>query len=164
MRQPFERAVQQHSLVVLRFCRTLLEDQAAQDAWQEAFLSALKAWPQLPEEANVRAWLLAIARRKALDELRRQARSSTLPVDFDQLPASSAALERVEHVQLWQAVRQLPGRQRQVVACRYLGGLGYAQIAALLGGTEAAARRAAADGIKKLRTSSLLAGYLEEDA
>ena len=49
------------------------------------------------------------------------------------------------------AVRALPGKQRAAVAYRYLADLSYADIAALLGGTEAAARRSAADGVAALR-------------
>ncbi|WP_210401834.1 sigma factor-like helix-turn-helix DNA-binding protein, partial [Dietzia sp. HMSC21D01] len=52
---------------------------------------------------------------------------------------------------IWDAVAALPTRQRLCVAYRYLGGLRYAEIAELTGGTEAAARRAAADGIAALR-------------
>jgi RNA polymerase sigma factor (sigma-70 family) len=56
---------------------------------------------------------------------------------------------------LWQALRDLPGKQRQVVAYHYLAGLPYAEIAAIVGGTADAARRAAADGIKNLRRTYL---------
>ena len=52
---------------------------------------------------------------------------------------------------LWQAVAALPEKQRQAVAYHYVAGLAYAEIAAILGGTTDAARRAAADGIKNLR-------------
>jgi DNA-directed RNA polymerase specialized sigma24 family protein len=50
-------------------------------------------------------------------------------------------------------VAELPPKQRAAVAYHYLAGMPYAQVAELLGGTEAAARRAAADGIAKLRTT-----------
>ena len=52
---------------------------------------------------------------------------------------------------LWQAVGALPDKQRQAVAYHYVAGLAYAEIAAILGGTTDAARRAAADGVKNLR-------------
>jgi DNA-directed RNA polymerase specialized sigma24 family protein len=52
---------------------------------------------------------------------------------------------------LWTAVRALPGKQRQAVAYRYVGDLAYADVAAVMGISEAAARRNAADGIKALR-------------
>ena len=49
------------------------------------------------------------------------------------------------------ALAALPDKQRQAVAYHYLAGLPYAQVAEILGGSADAARRAAADGIKKLR-------------
>ncbi|MDO8395972.1 MAG: sigma factor-like helix-turn-helix DNA-binding protein, partial [Dietzia sp.] len=52
---------------------------------------------------------------------------------------------------IWCAVAALPTRQRLSVAYRYLGGLPYAEIAALIGGSDSAARRAAADGVAALR-------------
>ena len=53
---------------------------------------------------------------------------------------------------LWQAVKALPDKQRQALAYHYVAGLPYAQIADILGGSTAAARRAAADGMKSMRT------------
>ena len=55
------------------------------------------------------------------------------------------------------ALAGLPDKQRQAVAYHYLGGLPYAEVAALLGGTAEAARRAAADGIATLRRAVVAA-------
>jgi DNA-directed RNA polymerase specialized sigma24 family protein len=52
---------------------------------------------------------------------------------------------------LWADVAGLPDKQRMALAYHYLGGLPYAQVAEILGGTVDAARRAAADGVKALR-------------
>jgi DNA-directed RNA polymerase specialized sigma24 family protein len=54
--------------------------------------------------------------------------------------------------ELWDEVKALPFTQRAAVTYHHLVGLPYAEIAAILGNSEAAARRAAADGIKTLRT------------
>lgn len=149
---PFERIVQDYGLNVLRVCRALLDEHRAQDAWSETFLSALKAYPQLPEDVNVLAWLVRIARNKAVDELRRARPELQLEaiaeLEQDHAPTPEAHYENLE---LWQAVGRLPAKQRRVVAYRYLGGLNYAQIAQLVSGTEAAARRSGADGIRNLR-------------
>ena len=51
------------------------------------------------------------------------------------------------------AISRLPAKQKQAVAYHYLAGLPYADIAVILGGTAEAARRAAADGIARLRRS-----------
>ena len=101
---------------------------------------------------NVLAWLVRIARNKAIDELRKHKPEILNDQDMDG-PASGMNRPdlQLDNLQLWHEVNQLPGKQRQVVAYRYLGGMSYAQIAEILSGSEAAARRAGADGIKNLR-------------
>ncbi len=44
----------------------------AEDALSEAFLSALESWPRTGCPANPEAWLLAVARRKGIDFIRRR--------------------------------------------------------------------------------------------
>ena len=55
------------------------------------------------------------------------------------------------------ALEALPDKQRRSVAYHYLGGLPYADVASIVGGTAQAARRAAADGIATLRRSAVAA-------
>ncbi len=142
--------MERHGPAVLRVCRAVVGPNAADDAWSETFLSALRAYPSLPADSNVEAWLVTIAHRKAIDHLRAQARHAVPTDDLPELrvPAVDATDAADD---LWVALRELPVKQRQVVAYHYLGGLPYADVAELLGGTAAAARRAAADGIATLR-------------
>ncbi|HXU23153.1 MAG TPA: RNA polymerase sigma factor, partial [Tepidiformaceae bacterium] len=65
----------EHGPVVLRVCRAVLGRDDAEDAWSETFLAALRAYPDLKPGSNVRAWLLTIARHKAIDIYRVRARS-----------------------------------------------------------------------------------------
>jgi len=152
MREPFERAVDRHGATVLRVCRAVLGPGAdADDAWSETFLAALTAWPTLDDATNVEAWLVRVAQRKAIDVVRGRARRA---VPTDHLPdgPTRQRLPGDDDADLWDAVGQLPERQRLAVAYHYLGHLTHAETAELIGGTPAAVRRAAADGIKKLRT------------
>ena len=141
--------MQEHGTAVLRLCRALLPAHEADDAWSEAFLSALLAYPDLPAGANVQAWLVTIARRKAIDRLRAAARAADPVAD----PPESAApvVDAHEHDELRAAVAALPPAQRDAITLHYLADLPYAAVAAVVGGTEAAARRAAADGMRTLR-------------
>jgi len=150
MREPFEKVVARHGDTVLRVCRVLLGVHDAEDAWSEAFLAALRAYPDLPDTANTEAWLVTIAHRKAIDVLRARKRQ---PAPVEKVPEAPTALgvPGDQDTDLWQAVAALPDRQRQAVAYHYVAGLPYAEIALILGGTTDAARRAAADGIKNLR-------------
>ena len=153
MKQPFEKVVEQNGGVVLRVCRVILGPHDAEDAWSETFLSAMRAYPDLPDDANAEAWLVRIAQRKAIDVLRTRRRQ---PVPVGEIPdvpgvPSPLGLPGTEDGDLWQAVAALPAKQRQAVAYHYVAGLAYAEIANILGGTTDAARRAAADGVKNLR-------------
>lgn len=149
-RAPFERVVAEHGPTVLRVCRALLRPADAEDAWAETFLAALRAYPELPADANVQAWLVTIAHRKAIDQLRGQARRA-LPVADLPERSSSLGIPTEPADDLWRAVRALPDRQRHAVAYRHVAGLPHREIARILGGTPDAVRRAAADGIRSLR-------------
>ena len=152
-KQPFEAVVAEHGATVLRVCRAVLGPADADDAWSETFLAAMRAYPDLPEGANVEAWLVTIAHRKAIDVTRAAARRA-VPVaqapDDAVAPAADSQRDGLDS-DLAGAVARLPAKQRQAVAYHYLAGLPYADVAAILGGSADAARRAAADGIAALR-------------
>ena len=152
MKQPFEKVVEQHGGTVLRVCRVVLGVHDAEDAWSETFLAAMRAYPDLPADANAEAWLVTIAHRKAIDVLRSRKRQPAPVGDVPEAPTTLGVPgDSDEDGDLWQAVAALPEKQRQAVAYHYVAGLAYAEIAEILGGTTDAARRAAADGIKNLR-------------
>ncbi|RAV13130.1 RNA polymerase subunit sigma-24 [Mycolicibacterium sp. GF69] len=148
--RPFEEVVAEHGPTVLRVCRAVVGPVDAEDAWSETFLSALRAYPQLPADANVEAWLVTIAHRRALDVGRARSRRPT-PTDEVPDPGSPRADPAARDPDLWDALARLPPKQRQAVAYHHIAGLPFAEIADLLGNSPDAARRAAADGIKTLR-------------
>lgn len=150
VKKPFEQIVNDHGATVLRVCRAVLDAHEADDAWSETFLAAFKAYPALPATANIEAWLVTIAHRKAIDVTRARRRT---PSAVEHVPdqESTLGVPRVVDGELQSAVRSLPTKQRQAVAYHYLAGLPHAEIAELLGGSVDAARRAAADGLKSLR-------------
>lgn len=153
-KQPFESVVARHGPAVLRVCRALLGPADVDDAWSETFLSALKAYSELPPDANVEAWLVTIAHRKAIDIVRAAARR---PVPAAEIPESTTAPADGRDLDLADALARLPARQKQAVTYHYLAGLPYRDIAAIIGGSADAARRAAADGIATLRRSGVAA-------
>jgi RNA polymerase sigma factor (sigma-70 family) len=152
--QPFEAIVTRYGPTVLRVCRAVVGPAAAEDAWSETFLAALQAYPDLRPDSNVEAWLVTIAHRKAIDQLRAESRR---PVPAGHLPEPPSRDRQPGgwESDLWAALAELPLKQRQSVAYHHLAGLPYADVAAILGGTPEAARRAAADGIAALRKSYL---------
>src|ERR1700759_4245665 len=77
MKPPFENIVARHGATVLRVARAVLGHAAADDALSETFLGGMKAYPDLPADANVEAWLVTFAHRKAIDIIRASARRAT---------------------------------------------------------------------------------------
>ena len=140
--------------MVLRVCRAVVGPAAAEDAWSETFLSALRAYPGLPPGSNVEAWLVTIARRKAIDQLRAESRRAVPAGDLPEAPSRDGVPGGWQS-DLWAALKALPLKQRETVAYHYLAGLPYAEVADLVGGSPEAARRAAADGIATLRRTYL---------
>jgi RNA polymerase sigma factor (sigma-70 family) len=152
MKPPFEHIVARHGPAVLRVCRAVVGADDADDAWSDTFLAALRAYPALDAAANVEAWLVTIAHRKAIDILRARNRR---PITLDVLPEPSAAHTEpdAERLDLERALGTLPDKQRQTIAYHYLIGLPYAQIAEILGGSVDAARKASSEGIRALRVA-----------
>jgi RNA polymerase sigma factor (sigma-70 family) len=146
---PFEEVVSRFGPTVFRVCRAILGAVDADDAWSDTFLSALEAYPRLPDDANVEAWLVTIAHRRALDVIRRTNRHA---VPMAELPGrSDRHVDQTRDLDLAQTLATLPDKQRFVLVYHYLAGLPYRQVATIVGGSPEAARRAAADGVARLR-------------
>jgi RNA polymerase sigma factor (sigma-70 family) len=152
---PFDQLVTDHGAVVLRVCRAVCGPIEAEDAWSETFLAALQAYPRLAPGSDPRGWLITIAHRKAIDQHRRARR---IPEPRSELPETTTGdgipgdERRQQAADLWAAVATLPFKQRAAVAYHHLAGLPYAEVGELIGCSEPAARRSAADGVAALRT------------
>ncbi len=162
MKPPFEQVVERHGPTVWRVCRAIVGPVDADDAWSETFLSALRAYPDLPADANLEAWLVTIAHRRAIDAHRARSRRAVPVPDvgheagpgatlLEAAAATTGADAFIETQELYAALARLPERQRHAVAYHHLAGLPHAQVAQIIGGTPAAVRRASADGIASLR-------------
>jgi RNA polymerase sigma factor (sigma-70 family) len=146
---PFSMFLEEHRLPVYRFLAAMVGPDRADDAFQETFLAALRAYPRLRPGSNLRAWVLTIASRKVVDEARGRARRPVPVADVPDRPAPEPDLDG--QPELWEAVHALPPLQRAAVAHRYVFDLPYAQVAAALGTSEEAARANAYEGRRKLR-------------
>jgi RNA polymerase sigma factor (sigma-70 family) len=147
--RPFEEIVAEHGPVVLRVCRAILGPLDADDAWAETFLAALRAYPGLRPDSNVRGWLVTIAYRKAIDQTRSRTRAPQPAVALPEVAShDDLALPDSE---LRTALASLPAKQRGAIIYHYLADLPYSEVGRLLETSAAAARRSAADGIANLR-------------
>jgi RNA polymerase sigma factor (sigma-70 family) len=153
---PFQRFLDTERDVVWRFLVASVGRSEADDCFQETFISALRAYPKLRSDSNLRAWVLTIAHRKALDAHRGRARRA-LPVAEPAAAHDRAAVaEPQEHDgELWDAVGALPERQRSAVTLRFMADLPHREIAAAIGCSEDAARRSLHEGLAKLRRAVL---------
>ena len=140
---PFESFYVEHCDAVLRELRRMLGRERAEDAYQETFLRALRAYGRLRNADNLRAWVLTIARRVAVDQLRRREASPPTPE-----PATD---KRPAYAELGELADDLPRKERAAVVLRYGYDLSYAAIGAALGSSEDAARQATSSGVRRLR-------------
>lgn len=146
---PFQKLLDAHGRDVHRFLVASVGRIDADDCYQETWLAALRAYPKLRDAANLRGWIFTVASRKALDHFR-STRRAAVPVG--ELPERPAPWGDARDDDLWAGVRNLPDKQRTALALRYVADAGYAEIAAVMGTSEEAARRNVHEALKRLRT------------
>ena len=142
---PFETFYETHRDEVFRYLASRIGRQRAEDAFQETFLRALRAYERLEHAEHLRAWVLTIASRIAIDDVRRSKPQAELTADIWHEDARPAFEE------LAPLTDGLPPKERAAVVLRYGYGLGYDEIGAALGSSEQAARQAASGGVRRLR-------------
>jgi RNA polymerase sigma factor (sigma-70 family) len=149
---PFQAFLDAHREDVYRFLVSSVGPEEADDCFQETLLSALRAYPRLRTNSNLRAWVLTIAHRKALDSHRARARR---PIPVAEMadgpaPADRGLLDGEDDAELWEAVRGLPSKQRAAIVLRFVNDLAHDDIGRILSCSEEAARRNVHEGLKKL--------------
>ena len=141
---PFELFYEEHRSEVLRVLRRKLGADRAEDAFQETFLRALRAYGRLDHGEHLRAWVLTIARNVAVDALRR-----TRPTT--ELPEQGVDDSRPAYDELSDLTDGLSPSERAAVVLRYGYDLSYEDIAAALDSSPDAARQAASAGVRRIR-------------
>ena len=147
--EPFESSWRRHGPMVLRVCRAVLARPPPTTPGRR------RSWPRCgPTRSSGRT---ATSRRGWSRSPTARPSTSCAPNPGGAVPSATCRSAEPAGVpggwesDLWDALQALPPKQRQTVAYHYLAGLPYAEVASVLGGTPAAARRAAADGIAALR-------------
>ncbi|MBD0338537.1 MAG: sigma-70 family RNA polymerase sigma factor [Thermoleophilia bacterium] len=145
---PFERFYESHRDEIWAFLVRRLGPERAEDAFQETFLRALRAYPSLEHGRHLRAWAYTIAGRIAIDETRRKA-----PVLSGSEPLSTLGRQdgRPAYAEIEHLAAALPPRERAAVVLRYAYDLDYEDIGDALGSSAEAARQAASSGVRRLR-------------
>lgn len=141
------------------YCLGMLGDAAAaEDVVQLAFE---RAWRRRHvfdlRRGSPRAWLYAIARNAARDELRRRGRHALPVEELPERGAKDARLDDLEHGELRAAVLALPERDRELIALRYWADLPDAEISRITGLSRSNVSTRIGRALRRLR------GVLEAD-
>jgi RNA polymerase sigma factor (sigma-70 family) len=141
------------------------ERAAAEDVTATAFERLYRSRSRLDRRRGTpRAWLFAIARNAALDELRRRGRQPRceLPPDASVDQGSGEAIEHVERrAQVREALAHLPLRDREVVLLKFHGQLSNGELARVLGISESNAGTRLHRALTRLREDSFELGQQE---
>ncbi|HEY2715352.1 MAG TPA: sigma-70 family RNA polymerase sigma factor [Solirubrobacterales bacterium] len=150
---PFQTLLDRYAQDVMGLLRGAVGRSDAEDAFQETFIAALRAYPDLKDGRNLRGWLLTIAHRKAIDHHRARGRRPLPVAEVEEIAEASAEPldEPTPGDDAWEAVAALPPKQRAAVTLRFGSDLPHAEIAAALGCSPEAARRSLHEGLRKLR-------------
>lgn len=114
---------------------------AANDLFQETFFRIIQKGFQYRDEGNFRAWLFKIANTICIDFLRKRARERKLfqPIQISDrengIDKSSPEFELIRNEEvkiLWEALKKLPMKQRQVFLLRIESNLTFKEIALIV--------------------------------
>jgi RNA polymerase sigma factor (sigma-70 family) len=145
---PFQALLEEHRVDVYRFLIATAGPSEADDAFQETWIAALRAYPKLRRADNLRAWLFRIAQNKSIDAHRARGRRA---VPVAAVPESVSPPPEEDDPRVWVRLRDLPTKQRTAVFCRTVLGMPYDELASLLESSEDAARRNVHEGLKRMR-------------
>jgi RNA polymerase sigma factor (sigma-70 family) len=145
---PFQSLVDEHGADLHRYLVAVAGTHDGADAFQETLLAALRAYPKVTSDRNLRGWLFTIAHRKVIDQARSRARRALPVAETPDIGVHDA--DGADQA-LWRAVAQLPAKQRSAVVQRYLLDRPYAEIADVIGSSEEAARQNVRAGLRRLR-------------
>jgi RNA polymerase sigma-70 factor (ECF subfamily) len=156
---PFEMIVAAHHGEIHRYlARVTARAVEADDLSQETFLRAFRAYRALPADANVRAWLFAIAtnlyRNHVRGEVRRRRALAAASVDgFDAAPSwpEGAAMLNEASQKLDKIISELPFKQRAAFTMRKMHELDYEAIGESLHCSAESARAHVFQALKKIR-------------
>ena len=148
---PFQQLLERHQGDVMGFLIASVGPDDAEDCFQETFIAALRAYPRLEDDSNLKGWLLTIAHRKAIDNHRARNRRAVPVGDAPEVADPGGEPDRRGSSGFWRLIATLPPKQRAAIALRFACDLPHREIAAATGTSEEAARRNVHEGVKRLR-------------
>ena len=161
-RHVFDGLVRDNQDWIYRYCVNRLGELSGEEVAQEVFLAAWEGLAEFREEAKLETWLYGIAQNKCRQVLRNIRRREELAREFDQEirinvhaalpdPRCTEPDPQAQQQQLEHGMRALQSEERLVLNLRYTKGLGVAEIAELMGKSEAAVRKQLLRSLQQLR-------------
>ncbi len=150
-----EHAIEHHRGAVLRLALARTHSATdAQDIAQDVFIKLLRSATRFHDDDHLRAWLLRATHDSCID-LHRQAWRRRVETHEDMAAVADRetwdpTIEEVVNHPVWTAMERLPDKLRCALHLHYVEGYGIAEVADILGCTEAAARTRLHRGRKKL--------------
>ena len=148
VRSQADRLLRQYGNSVLRMAYSYLHNmEDAEDILQDTLIQFLKTAPALETPAHEKAWLLRVAANLSKNRIKYNAVRQS-----DELMDDLAAEERRDLAFVWDAVRCLPEKYREVIHLFYAEGYSTAQIAGILEMKESTVRSNLTRGRQKLKS------------
>src|SRR5579871_284642 len=152
-RMRFEELYRSSAPDVYAYVASLLRDRtAAEDITSLAFERAFRRRRLFDRRrGSERAWLFAIARNAALDELRRRRRTGALLTEVADTPAEEDPLLAERRLVVREGLASLAPADREVILLKFLGRLSNAELARVLGCSESNAGTRLHRAVERLR-------------
>lgn len=134
--------------------KALRDRAAAEDVQQQVFLEVWQRAPQFdPARGGLFAWVMMIARSRAIDQLRRRIPVPQDPTESPTLetPVESRVDELVEHWHMTELLEQLPHEEAALLRQRFYGGLSQSEIASETGVPLGTVKMRMVSGLRRLR-------------
>ncbi|MFC0674869.1 RNA polymerase sigma factor [Brachybacterium hainanense] len=148
----------EHGRTVSILLRMLGDLDAAEDAVQDAFLAAAETWPRQGVPPNPQAWIVAAARNRAIDRIRRartEARFAPMLVEDPSVPDPAGAEDDELRMMLLCTHPSLSPETQVVLTLRFVGGLTVPEIARALGAAEASVAQRLSRAKRKIREARI---------
>ena len=151
----FQKLYERHARSIYRYLYSRVRDASvAEDLTSQVFLQALEHLGKFRNQGSFKAWLFAIAHSRAMDYYRKAGRELLYaeldPVTGD--PDLLAASDRRDAVLLMRAkIGTLPEKDQELIRLRFVAGLGFAEIGAVVHRSEGAVKKAIYRLLEQLR-------------